>query len=73
MFTGILLHFIIILTISINLSFSVTVKVNQGILRGAKSVTKNGFKYFEFLSVPYAKPPIGELRFQVSSVYIYFY
>lgn len=42
-----------------------TVKVSQGILKGGKSQTENGFVYYEFLGVPYAKPPIGELRFKV--------
>ncbi|KAL0822711.1 hypothetical protein ABMA28_004730 [Loxostege sticticalis] len=41
-----------------------TVKVSQGILKGGKSLTENGFEYYEFLGVPYAKPPIGELRFK---------
>ncbi|KAL0822713.1 hypothetical protein ABMA28_004731 [Loxostege sticticalis] len=41
-----------------------TVKVMQGILKGGKSQTENGFEYYEFLGVPYAKPPIGKLRFK---------
>ncbi|XP_068623878.1 juvenile hormone esterase-like [Battus philenor] len=41
-----------------------TVKILQGILKGGEAETDNGFKYHQFLGVPYAKPPVGELRFK---------
>ncbi|XP_075978697.1 juvenile hormone esterase-like [Anticarsia gemmatalis] len=41
-----------------------TVTIEQGTLQGGKSKTENGFEYFEFMGVPYAKPPVGELRFK---------
>ncbi|XP_038223582.1 acetylcholinesterase-like [Zerene cesonia] len=40
------------------------VKVLQGTLQGGIARTDNGVEYLEFLDVPYAKPPIGELRFK---------
>lgn len=43
----------------------VVVTVSEGKLRGGEAVTAGGFKYHEFLSVPYAKPPVGDLRFKV--------
>lgn len=43
----------------------VVVTVEQGKLRGGDAVTASGYKYYEFLTVPYAKPPIGDLRFKV--------
>ncbi|CAK1590232.1 unnamed protein product [Parnassius mnemosyne] len=38
--------------------------ISQGELKGGKSKTKSGFEYYEFLGVPYAKPPVGDLRFK---------
>lgn len=42
------------------------VETRLGAVRGKenKSVT-SGEKYYSFLGIPYAKPPIGELRFSV--------
>lgn len=42
-----------------------TVNTKQGLLKGAMTKTLNGTKYYEFLEIPYAKPPIGNLRFKV--------
>lgn len=40
-------------------------EINQGKLKGLiKTDYKNG-KYFSFQGIPYAQPPIGELRFKV--------
>ncbi|XP_068618539.1 juvenile hormone esterase-like [Battus philenor] len=36
----------------------------QGKLKGKTSRNDNGFEYIEFLGIPYAKPPVGELRFK---------
>ena len=44
------------------------VNVKQGTLRGTVFENINGGQYFSFLGIPYARPPIGELRFQVSSI-----
>lgn len=41
------------------------VKVVEGELEGIESVTEDGKKYYSFLGIPYAKPPVGELRFKV--------
>lgn len=40
------------------------VKVNQGIVKGVEESLPNGNKFMRFLGIPYAKPPINELRFQ---------
>ncbi|XP_063223076.1 uncharacterized protein LOC134531312 [Bacillus rossius redtenbacheri] len=42
---------------------SPTVEIPQGTLRGAVNSTADGTKYFKFLGIPYAKPPVGNLRF----------
>jgi len=36
-----------------------------GRLRGAKTLARNGRPYIEFLNIPYAKPPVKKLRFEV--------
>ncbi|PSN44746.1 hypothetical protein C0J52_10743, partial [Blattella germanica] len=45
-------------------SDTVTVNITQGALRGKQKVTKSGFKFFSFRGIPYAKPPVGTLRFK---------
>ncbi|VDO25399.1 unnamed protein product [Haemonchus placei] len=40
------------------------VKTNYGLIQGKRYVTKNGIVADCFLGVPYAKPPMGELRFK---------
>ncbi|KAJ8893142.1 hypothetical protein PR048_005725 [Dryococelus australis] len=42
---------------------SPTVKISQGSLLGAASSTADGSRYYQFLGIPYAKPPLGDLRF----------
>ncbi|CAH1638812.1 unnamed protein product [Spodoptera littoralis] len=40
------------------------VKTKLGVLVGARRKTQNGFEYDDFLNIPYAKPPVGYLRFK---------
>lgn len=42
------------------------VKVKQGVLCGRKAKDYYGDSYFGFQGIPYAKPPLGNLRFKVS-------
>lgn len=42
------------------------VEIEQGKLRGKVSKNYNDFEYYTFKGIPYAKPPVGELRFAVS-------
>jgi carboxylesterase type B len=37
----------------------------QGGLRGRTMTTTAGITYYSFQGIPYAKPPVGALRFQV--------
>lgn len=47
------------------------VNTKNGAIRGLKMKTfYNNISYISFRGIPFAKPPIGELRFKV---YIYFY
>lgn len=42
------------------------VKTSLGNIRGIYQLSHNGRKYRSFEGIPYAKPPVGNLRFQVS-------
>ncbi|KAJ8963469.1 hypothetical protein NQ318_018952 [Aromia moschata] len=42
--------------------FAIT--VNQGQLRGCSMSDIDGNNFFSFLGIPYARPPVGELRFK---------
>ncbi|KAJ8963468.1 hypothetical protein NQ318_018951 [Aromia moschata] len=41
-----------------------TVTVSQGQLRGCSTSDIDGNNFFSFLGIPYARPPVGELRFK---------
>lgn len=42
----------------------VKLKVNQGVLNGCLETLPNGNKFMRFSGVPYAKKPLGELKFK---------
>lgn len=42
----------------------VIVQISPGKIRGLKQELPNGESYFRFSGVPYAKPPVGNLRFK---------
>lgn len=39
--------------------------VEQGVLKGTIGTDYDNNKFYKFLGIPYAKSPIGELRFKV--------
>lgn len=46
----------------------VTVDVSQGTLKGIKTTTTlSGKPYCSFKGIPYARPPIGQHKFEVSN------
>ncbi|CAG2061334.1 unnamed protein product [Timema podura] len=44
---------------------TVRVRISQGELQGKKVPSKAGGEFYSFLGIPYAKPPVGPLRFKV--------
>lgn len=45
--------------------------LNQGKIQGSVFNSRNGREFQAFQGIPYAKPPIGDLRLQVFKAYIY--
>lgn len=43
----------------------IIIDINAGRVRGYKISSSYNYKYYNFLGIPYAKPPIGDLRFKV--------
>lgn len=48
-------------------SDTVVIETNYGPVRGIKRISAVGDEFFSFRGIPYAKPPVGGLRFKVSS------
>lgn len=47
-------------------------EVQQGILRGQFLKTYNNRTFSSFTAIPYAEPPVGDLRFEVSLRLIFY-
>lgn len=58
-----------IISITTLVSSEVIVETKLGNVRGTVMLSRNGAKFNAFLALPYAKPPIGELRFKVSTYF----
>jgi len=41
------------------------VRIADGFLKGQALQSRDGRIYYSYTGIPYAKPPIGELRFKV--------
>lgn len=41
------------------------VNIHQGQLKGKHFLSRSGRNFFAFQGIPYAKPPVGNLRFKV--------
>ncbi len=48
----------------IALTDAVTIKTNHGEITGEERLSRTGDKFTAFLGVPYAQPPVGELRWR---------
>ena len=44
----------------------ILVTIPQGTLKGKEEKSPHGDVYYSFQGIPFAKPPVGDLRFKVS-------
>jgi len=44
------------------------VRITNGAIKGQISKSRDGRDFYSFTSIPYAKPPINELRFKVNFI-----
>lgn len=49
----------------VQLAAALVINLPDGQIEGIEDTTRTGTKYYEFLAVRYAEPPVGELRFKV--------
>ncbi|XP_065216331.1 juvenile hormone esterase-like [Planococcus citri] len=45
-------------------ALDISVTIQQGTLRGGIHLSRNNSEYYGFLGIPFAKPPVGDLRFE---------
>ena len=53
---------------SVQVEYGETVKCKRGSVQGIIQTSRDGRKYHSWLGVPYARPPVGDLRFAVSII-----
>ena len=49
----------------INVVSAVILTTKQGILKGGIEKSRGGRSFYSFYGIPFAEPPVGELRFKV--------
>lgn len=56
---------VLLILLALNLSQgAVILQTKLGSIEGVKSISSKGNEFYSFLGVPYAEPPIGQLRFR---------
>jgi len=45
------------------------VTIQEGQIKGTVSEDVRGGKFYSFMGIPYAKPPVGDWRFKVTPLY----
>lgn len=57
---------LVLFVIFINFGDSILLETKQGKILGQTEVSRGGRHFYAFYGIPYAEPPIGELRLEVS-------
>jgi len=47
------------------------VRIKKGAIRGLTLKSRDGRDFYSFTAIPYAKPPVDELRFEVNFIEMY--
>lgn len=50
----------------------IEVRIADGILKGQVLQSRDGRTYYSYIGIPYAKPPIGDLRLKVLTLNLIF-
>lgn len=45
------------------------IELSEGVLSGVQEKLPNGENFYAFRGVPYAQPPVGNLRFKVNTMF----
>lgn len=62
----------VFLIIAIIVQSRVYVDTELGRIKGITKLSRNGSRFEAYIGIPYAKPPINELRFQVCKLFFFF-
>jgi len=62
----IILSFLNASVISLSSRTEHIVDTSNGRIRGSSSTSRSGKTYYQYLGIPYAIPPVGKLRFEVT-------
>jgi para-nitrobenzyl esterase len=55
---------LLLLVIALNSAIGDIVEIEDGLIEGTTMQSRKGVSFHAFFKIPFAKPPVGELRFQ---------
>jgi carboxylesterase type B len=55
---------LLLLGLALGSSFAAIIEIEDGLIEGTIMVSRKGVSFHAFLKIPFAKAPVGELRFQ---------
>lgn len=61
-----LLKLLVLFSLCLKTGECVILETKQGKVLGHVEISRGGRQFYAFYGIPYAKPPVGELRFEVS-------
>lgn len=59
--------FVLVYSFALITGENVILNTKYGTLKGLTEQSRGGRSYFAFYGIPYAEPPLGDLRFKVST------
>uniref|UniRef100_A0A6P7G2B5 Esterase 6-like n=1 Tax=Diabrotica virgifera virgifera TaxID=50390 RepID=A0A6P7G2B5_DIAVI len=63
-----LFYFLGLFSLLFCINAEIIVTTPNGKIRGRQEYSQRGISFFAFQQIPFAKPPVGSLRFKVSSI-----